>query len=203
MEKIGFIGIGIMGAPMAGHLLDAGYEVFTAVNRTPPSDELTGKGIQVLDSRKAVAEAADIIITIVPDTPQVEEVLFGEGGVAEGLSDGKLVIDMSSISPIETKAFAEKVKALGCGYLDAPVSGGEVGAKAASLTIMVGGSDEDFARATPVFDKMGQNVTLVGGTGVGQTTKVANQIIVALTIEAIGEAMVFASKAGADPRVLL
>lgn len=199
MEKIGFIGIGIMGAPMAGHLLDAGYEVFTAVNRTPPSDELTGKGIQVLDSRKAVAEAADIIITIVPDTPQVEEVLFGEDGVAEGLSDGKLVIDMSSISPIETKEFAEKIKGLGCGYLDAPVSGGEVGAKAASLTIMVGGSQEDFDRATPVFEKMGQNVTLVGGTGVGQTTKVANQIIVALTIEAIGEAMVFATKAGADP----
>lgn len=199
MEKIGFIGIGIMGAPMAGHLLDAGYEVFTAVNRTPPSDELTGKGIQVLDSRKAVAEAADIIITIVPDTPQVEEVLFGEGGVAEGLSAGKLVIDMSSISPIETKEFAEKINGLSCGYLDAPVSGGEVGAKAASLTIMVGGSQEDFDRATPVFEKMGQNVTLVGGTGVGQTTKVANQIIVALTIEAIGEAMVFATKAGADP----
>ena len=199
MEKIGFIGIGIMGAPMAGHLLDAGYEVFTAVNRTPPSNELTSKGILVLDSRKAVAEAADIIITIVPDTPQVDEVLFGEGGVAEGLSAGKLVIDMSSISPIETKVFADKIKALGCGYLDAPVSGGEVGAKAASLTIMVGGSDEDFARATPVFEKMGQNVTLVGGTGVGQTTKVANQIIVALTIEAIGEAMVFATKAGADP----
>lgn len=199
MEKIGFIGVGIMGAPMAGHLLDAGYEVYTAVNRTSPSDELTGKGMQVLASRKAVAETADIIITIVPDTPQVEEVLFGDGGVAEGLSAGKLVIDMSSISPIETKVFADKVKALGCGYLDAPVSGGEVGAKAASLTIMVGGSDEDFARATPVFEKMGQNITLIGGTGIGQTTKVANQIIVALTIEAIGEAMVFATKAGADP----
>lgn len=199
MEKIGFIGIGIMGAPMAGHLLDAGYEVFTAVHRTPPSDELTSKGIQVLDSRKAVAEAADIIITIVPDTPQVEETLFGENGVAEGLSAGKLVIDMSSISPIETKVFADKIKALGCGYLDAPVSGGEVGAINASLTIMVGGEQADFDRATPVFEKMGQNVTLVGGTGVGQTTKVANQIIVALTIEAIGEAMVFATKAGADP----
>ncbi len=199
MEKIGFIGIGIMGAPMAGHLLDAGYEVFTAVHRSPPSDELTGKGIQVLDSRKAVAEAADIIITIVPDTPQVEETLFGENGVAEGLSAGKLVIDMSSISPIETKVFADKIKALGCGYLDAPVSGGEVGAINASLTIMVGGEQTDFDRATPVFEKMGQNVTLVGGTGVGQTTKVANQIIVALTIEAIGEAMVFATKAGADP----
>jgi len=199
MEKIGFIGLGIMGAPMAGHLLDAGYEVSTAIHRSKPSDELTDKGLKVLDSRKAVAEASDIIITIVPDTPQVEETLFGENGVAAGLSKGKLVIDMSSISPIETKEFAKKINDLGCAYLDAPVSGGEVGAKAASLTIMVGGSQADFDRATPVFEKMGKNVTLVGGNGIGQTTKVANQIIVALTIEAIGEAMVFASKAGADP----
>jgi len=199
MEKIGFIGLGIMGAPMAGHLLDAGYEVSTAVHRSQPSDEMIGKGLKVLDSRKAVAEAADIIITIVPDTPQVEETLFGENGVAAGLSKGKLVIDMSSISPIETKEFAEKINDLGCAYLDAPVSGGEVGAKAASLTIMVGGSQADFDRAIPVFEKMGKNVTLVGGNGIGQTTKVANQIIVALTIEAVGEAMVFASKAGADP----
>tara|TARA_R110001599_G_scaffold59285_3_gene164494 strand:+ start:10378 stop:11262 length:885 start_codon:yes stop_codon:yes gene_type:complete len=199
MEKIGFIGLGIMGAPMAGHLLDAGYEVSTAVHRSQPSDELIDKGLKVLDSRKAVAEASDIIITIVPDTPQVEETLFGENGVAAGLSKGKLVIDMSSISPIETKEFAKKINDLGCTYLDAPVSGGEVGAKAASLTIMVGGSQADFDRATPVFEKMGKNVTLVGGNGIGQTTKVANQIIVALTIEAVGEAMVFASKAGADP----
>ena len=199
MEKIGFIGLGIMGAPMAGHLLDAGYEVSTAVHRSQPSDEMIGKGLKVLDSRKAVAEAADIIITIVPDTPQVEETLFGENGVAAGLSKGKLVIDMSSISPIETKEFAKKINDLGCAYLDAPVSGGEVGAKAASLTIMVGGSQADFDRAIPVFEKMGKNVTLVGGNGIGQTTKVANQIIVALTIEAVGEAMVFASKAGADP----
>ena len=188
-----------MGAPMAGHLLDAGYEVSTAVHRSQPSDEMIGKGLKVLDSRKAVAEAADIIITIVPDTPQVEETLFGENGVAAGLSKGKLVIDMSSISPIETKEFAKKINDLGCAYLDAPVSGGEVGAKAASLTIMVGGSQADFDRAIPVFEKMGKNVTLVGGNGIGQTTKVANQIIVALTIEAVGEAMVFASKAGADP----
>ena len=199
MEKIGFIGLGIMGAPMAGHLLDAGYEVSTAVHRSQPSDEMIGKGLKVLDSRKAVAEAADIIITIVPDTPQVEETPFGENGVAAGLSKGKLVIDMSSISPIETKEFAKKINDLGCAYLDAPVSGGEVGAKAASLTIMVGGSQADFDRAIPVFEKMGKNVTLVGGNGIGQTTKVANQIIVALTIEAVGEAMVFASKAGADP----
>jgi 2-hydroxy-3-oxopropionate reductase len=135
----------------------------------------------------------------VPDTPQVEAVLFGANGVAGGLSAGKLVIDMSSISPIETKAFAARIKAKGCGYLDAPVSGGEVGAKAASLTIMIGGSEADFARATPVFELMGKNITLVGENGVGQTTKVANQIVVALTIEAVGEALLFASKAGADP----
>ncbi len=146
-----------------------------------------------------MAKAADIIITMVPDTPQVADVLFGENGVAAGLSKGKLVIDMSSISPIETKEFAKKINALGCDYLDAPVSGGEVGAKAASLTIMVGGEEKAFERAKPVFEKMGKNITLVGPNGVGQTTKVANQIVVALTIEAVAEALVFASKAGADP----
>jgi 2-hydroxy-3-oxopropionate reductase len=157
------------------------------------------KGLQVLGSRAAVAEAAEVVIVMVPDTPQVDETLFGEGGVAEGLSPGKLVIDMSSISPIETKVFAEKIAALGCDYLDAPVSGGEVGAKAASLTIMVGGKPEVFERAKPIFELMGKNITLVGDTGVGQTTKVANQIVVALTIEAVAEALVFASKTGADP----
>jgi len=199
MAKIGFIGIGIMGKHMAGHLLDGGHQVFTAVHRSQPPSTLLDKGLKILDSPKAVAEAAEIIITLVPDTPQVATVLFGEKGVAEGLSAGKLVIDMSSISPIETKLFAEKIKALGCDYLDAPVSGGEVGAKAASLTIMVGGTQEVFERATPVFTLMGKNITLVGENGVGQTTKVANQIIVALTIEAVAEALVFASKAGADP----
>ena len=199
MTTIGFIGLGIMGAPMAGHLLDGGHEVITATHRTEPKAELTGKGLKIALSPKAVAEAAEIIIAMVPDTPQVAEVLFAENGVAEGLSAGKLVIDMSSISPIETKQFAEKINDLGCDYLDAPVSGGEVGAKAASLTIMVGGSQAAFDRARPVFDLMGKNVTLVGENGVGQTTKVANQIVVALTIEAVAEALVFASKAGADP----
>jgi 2-hydroxy-3-oxopropionate reductase len=188
-----------MGVPMVGHLLDGGHEVFTAVHRSQPPQALLDKGLQVLDSRAAVAEAAEAAITMVPDTPQVDEALFGAGGVAEGLSAGKLVIDMSSISPIETKVFAEKIAALGCDYLDAPVSGGEVGAKAASLTIMVGGKPEVFERAKPIFELMGKNITLVGDTGVGQTTKVANQIVVALTIEAVAEALVFASKAGADP----
>ncbi len=199
MAKIGFIGLGIMGAPMVGHLLDGGHEVTSSVHRTPAPDALTGKGLKLVETAKAVAEASDIVITMVPDTPQVEAVLFGENGVAEGLSSGKLVIDMSSISPIETKVFAEKINALGCDYLDAPVSGGEVGAKGASLTIMVGGSDAAFETAKPIFELMGKNITLVGGNGVGQTTKVANQIVVALTIEAVGEALVFASKAGADP----
>ncbi len=199
MDTIGFIGLGIMGTPMAGHLLDAGYTVIASEHRKPAPRELVGKGLKTVKSNADVAHTADIIITMVPDTPQVAEVLFGKAGVVEGLSAGKLVIDMSSISPIETKEFARKINALGCDYLDAPVSGGEVGAKAASLTIMVGGSEEAFARAKPVFEKLGKNVTLVGGNGVGQTTKVANQIVVALTIEAVAEALVFASKAGADP----
>jgi 2-hydroxy-3-oxopropionate reductase len=196
--KIGFIGIGIMGAPMAGHLLDAGHEV--AVNDINPIPrELLDKGAQAVSSAKDAAETGEVIIVMVPDTPDVETVLFGANGVADGLSAGKVVIDMSSISPVETKQFAEKINALGCKYLDAPVSGGEVGAKAGTLTIMVGGDQETFDKAKPLFELMGQNITLVGGNGDGQTCKVANQIIVALTIEAVGEALLFASKAGADP----
>jgi 2-hydroxy-3-oxopropionate reductase len=196
--KLGFIGIGIMGAPMAGHLLDAGHEV--AVNDINPiPQELLDKGAQVMSSAKEAAEKGDVIIVMVPDTPDVETVLFGANGVADGLSAGKIVIDMSSISPVETKQFAEKINALGCKYLDAPVSGGEVGAKAGTLTIMVGGDPETFDKAKPLFELLGQNITLVGGNGDGQTCKVANQIIVALTIEAVGEALLFASKAGADP----
>ena len=197
--KIGFIGLGIMGAPMAGHLLAGGHTVISAVHNTQPSKDLVDAGLKVVDNFSKVAEETEIIIIMVPDTPQVEEVIFSENGVAAGLSAGKLVIDMSSISPIDTKIFAQKINEKGCGYLDAPVSGGEVGAKAASLTIMVGGSEEDFNLAIPIFELMGSNITLVGQNGVGQTTKVANQIVVALTIEAVGEALVFASKAGADP----
>ncbi|GBE44275.1 MAG TPA: 2-hydroxy-3-oxopropionate reductase [Rhizobiales bacterium] len=199
MANIGFIGLGIMGAPMAGHLIDGGHAVCTAVHATPAPGELTGKGLKVVGSNKEVAEASDVIIVMVPDTPHVAQVLFGENGVAEGLSGGKTVIDMSSIAPIETKEFAKRINDLGCDYLDAPVSGGEVGARAASLTIMVGGEKKAFDAATPLFELMGQNITLVGGNGDGQTTKVANQIIVALNIEAVSEALLFASKAGADP----
>ena len=205
--KLGFIGLGIMGAPMALHLVNAGHEVAyyaprkvhagvaesTATRRATPAD---------------VVRHADIVFTIVPDTPDVESVLFGEDGIATGLADGsvmadgssrKIIVDMSSISPIATKAFAQKINALGADYIDAPVSGGEVGAKAASLTIMCGGPEAVFATVLPLLQLMGKNITLVGGNGDGQTTKVANQIIVALNIAAVSEALLFASKAGADP----
>ena len=194
--KIGFIGLGIMGAPMAQHLLTAKHEMFVRTRSKVP--EILN-GAKVCATNADVARAADIVFLMLPDTPDVETVLFGKDGVAEGLSKGKIVVDMSSISPMDTKAFAQKINALGCEYLDAPVSGGEVGAKAASLTIMVGGSEATFNTVKPLFELMGKNITLVGGNGDGQTTKVANQIIVALNIAAVGEALLFASKAGADP----
>ena len=197
MSKIGFIGLGIMGRPMAGHL--AKQHTLFVHSRSGPPPDLLEAGATACANASAVAQQADVIITMLPDTPDVEAVLFGPGGVAEGLSAGKIVVDMSSIAPMATKAFAAKINHLGCDYLDAPVSGGDVGAKAASLTIMVGGPERAFATVKPIFELMGKNITLVGGNGDGQTTKVANQIIVALTIEAVGEALLFASKAGADP----
>jgi 2-hydroxy-3-oxopropionate reductase len=198
MTNIGFIGLGIMGRPMAGHLIDGGHKLFL-YNRSSPPKELIDKGAQACANGREVAQLSDVIITMVPDTPDVEQALFGREGVAEGLTPGKTVVDMSSISPIATKEFAKRINALGCDYLDAPVSGGDVGAKAATLTIMVGGPETAFAKVKPIFELMGKNINLVGGAGDGQTTKVANQIIVALTIEAVGEALLFASKAGADP----
>jgi 2-hydroxy-3-oxopropionate reductase len=198
MSKLGFIGLGIMGAPMAEHLISAGHEVFLTSRSNVPAALQTGKAM-VCASASEVAQKADIIFLMLPDTPDVQKVLFDGNGVASGLSQGKTVVDMSSISPMDTKDFAAKINALGCDYLDAPVSGGEVGAKAASLTIMVGGTDDAFARVKPLFELMGKNITHVGGTGDGQTCKVANQIIVALNIAAVGEALLFASKAGADP----
>lgn len=201
-QKIGFIGLGIMGAPMAGHLLDAGHQLFVNTQGNTPEPFISKATICA--SAAEVARQADIIFIMVPDTPDVEKVLFGEPGthgVAEGLKDsrGKIVVDCSSIDPIATKGFAKRILALGCGYIDAPVSGGEVGAKAASLTIMCGGDEGTFERVKPLLDKMGKNVTLVGAVGDGQVCKVANQIIVALNIAAVGEALLFASKAGADP----
>ncbi|MSP97219.1 MAG: 2-hydroxy-3-oxopropionate reductase [Betaproteobacteria bacterium] len=198
MSNIGFIGLGIMGKPMAANLIKGGHTLYLYTLEGVPQ-ELTAAGGKACASGKEVTQKADIIIVMVPDTPDVEKVLFSAGGVAEGLSKGKLVIDMSSISPLETKGFAKRINELGCEYLDAPVSGGEVGAKNASLTIMVGGPQAAFDKVKPLFELMGKNITLVGGNGDGQTCKVANQIIVALNIEAVGEALLFASKAGADP----
>jgi 2-hydroxy-3-oxopropionate reductase len=196
--KIGFIGLGVMGRPMAAHLIAAGHDLF--LHRVKPaSQELVDKGGKALASPREVAEAAEVVILMLPDTPDVEAVLFGKDGVAEGLGSGKLLIDMSSISPVATKDFAARIAALGSDYLDAPVSGGEVGARNAALTIMVGGKPEVFERARVLLEKMGKSITLVGGVGDGQTAKVANQIIVGLTIEAVAEAMTFARKAGADP----
>ena len=207
--NIGFIGLGIMGAPMALHLINDGHQLFVnTVGKLP--DSIAATKATPCASAEEVTGKADIIFTMVPDTPDVEAVLFGKGGIAAGLqvagaasasatATRKIIIDMSSISPIATKAFAAKINALGADYIDAPVSGGEVGAKAASLTIMCGGDAAVFETVRPLLEKMGKNITLVGGNGDGQTTKVANQIIVALNIAAVGEALLFASKAGADP----
>jgi len=196
--NIGFIGLGTMGTPMAGHLLAAGHHLFVHTLGKIPTVIAEGPATKCV-SAKAVAQRADIIFVMVPDTPDVEKALFGESGVAAGLTAGKVVVDMSSISPIATRAFAERMRSLGCAYLDAPVSGGEVGAKNATLTIMVGGEPAVFERVRPLFERMGKNITLVGANGDGQTAKVANQIIVALNIEAVAEALLFAAKAGADP----
>jgi 2-hydroxy-3-oxopropionate reductase len=198
MAKVGFIGLGIMGTPMAINLQAGGHKLYLHDKKNPLPALIEG-GATVCTSGAEVAKRADIIIIMVPDTPDVDDVLFGDHGVASGLTAGKIVVDMSSISPIATKEFAKKISERDCQYLDAPVSGGEVGAKAASLTIMVGGPEEAFNTVKPLFELMGKNITLVGGNGDGQTTKVANQIIVALTIQAVSEALLFASKAGADP----
>ena len=199
MAKIGFIGTGIMGLPMAQNLQKAGHEIFLSEHYGKAPAVLLEGGAVALANPREVAQEAEFIIIMVPDTPQVEEVLFSENGIAEGVGPNKIVIDMSSISPSATKQFAEKINATGAQYLDAPVSGGEVGAKAGSLSIMVGGSEESFARALPLFQVMGKNITRVGGNGDGQTAKVANQIIVALNIQAVAEALLFAAKNGADP----
>ena len=201
--KIGFIGLGIMGKPMALHLVNAGHQLFVnTVGQLP--EGITASTAIPCANASDVTRSADVVFIMVPDTPDVEAVLFGENGVASGLQASaggmrKIIVDMSSISPMATKTFAQRINALGADYIDAPVSGGEVGAKAASLTIMCGGDEAVFEKVRPLFEKMGKNITLVGGNGDGQTTKVANQIIVALNIAAVGEALLFASKAGADP----
>ncbi|NYT37852.1 2-hydroxy-3-oxopropionate reductase [Allopusillimonas soli] len=197
MADIAFIGLGIMGAPMALNLIRGGHTLHTYTLGDTPAALMEAGASRCANAADAAAKG-DIIITMVPDTPDVEKALFGEKGVASGLRKGSIVVDMSSISPVSTKDFAKRINELGCDYLDAPVSGGEVGAKAATLTIMVGGPQEAFDKVKPLFDLMGKNVTLVGANGDGQITKVANQIIVALNIAAVSEALLLASKAGAD-----
>jgi len=199
MAKIGFIGTGIMGHPMAANLQKAGHSLLLSEHHGKAPADLIAAGAVALASPRDVAQEAEFVIIMVPDTPQVEDVLLRADGVAAGIGKGKIVIDMSSISPTATKAFAAKINQTGAQYLDAPVSGGEVGAKAATLSIMVGGDSQAFERALPLFQSMGKNITLVGGNGDGQTAKVANQIIVALNIQAVAEALLFAAKNGADP----
>jgi len=199
MAKLGFTGLGIMGKPMAGHLLDAGHTVHVYDVVSEAVREMASKGAVACGSNKEVAQKSDVIFIMVPDTPDVEAVLFGKDGVTEGVRSGSIVVDMSSISPIATKEFAKKLDAMGVEMLDAPVSGGQVGAENATLSIMVGGQPEVFEQIKPYFEIMGKNIVYIGGNGDGQTCKVANQIVVGLTIEAISEALLFASKAGADP----
>ena len=202
-ERIGFIGLGIMGKPMAQNLMDAGYEL-TVYNRSPQkAQELGEGGASVADSPREVAENSDIIITMLPDSPQVREVVTGEAGVLEGIAEGSLVVDMSTISPVVTEELAEAVKERGASMLDAPVSGGDVGAIEGTLSIMVGGDEEDFERARPLFEAMGKTVTHVGPTGAGQVTKAANQVVVALSIEAVSEALVLGSAGGVAPEKIL
>jgi 2-hydroxy-3-oxopropionate reductase len=200
--KVGFVGTGIMGRPMAGHLQAAGHELRLVTHRSPAAEDLVKGGARVCASARELAAESEAIVLMLPDTPDVERALFGPDGVAAGLKPGACVVDMSSIDPIATRGFAERIQALGCDYVDAPVSGGEVGAKAASLTIMCGAEPAAFDRVRPLFELMGKNITLVGGVGAGQVAKVANQIIVALNIEAVAEALVFAAKAGVDPTMV-
>jgi 2-hydroxy-3-oxopropionate reductase len=197
--KVGFIGLGIMGKPMARNLMEAGYGLVVYNRSWGAVEELAGNGAETAGSPKEVAEVCNTVITMLPDSPQVEEVVTGENGVLEGVTEGTLLVDMSTISPVATEKVAQKAREMGASMLDAPVSGGETGAEAGTLSIMVGGSQEDFERAKPLFDVMGKTIVHVGESGTGQVVKACNQIVVALTIEAVSEALVLGSKAGASP----
>jgi 2-hydroxy-3-oxopropionate reductase len=203
-EKVGFIGLGIMGKPMARNLMQAGYELVLYNRTREKAEELAGDGgAGVAADPREVAEKSDVIITMLPDSPDVRNVVVGESGVLEGIRDGALLVDMSTISPVVTEELAEKIRERGASMLDAPVSGGDVGAREGTLSIMVGGSEEDFERAKPLFEVMGKTVNHVGPSGAGQVTKAANQVVVALTIEAVSEALVLGSKGGVAPEKIL
>ena len=199
IKKIGFIGLGIMGKPMAGNLIVAGYQLVVHDINREAVQELVAKGAEEALSPKEASESADAIVTILPDDDTVEQVATGKEGVLEGMSEGAILVDMSTISPTTAKRIAERLEANGMEMLDAPVSGGEVGAIEGSLSIMVGGKQEIFDRVLPVLQKMGKNINYVGDHGAGQVAKASNQIIVALTIEAVAEALIFAKKSGVDP----
>ncbi len=200
-DTVGFIGLGIMGKPMAENLIEAGYDLVVYNRTRAKAEEL--EGAMVAGSPKEVAERSDLIITMLPDSPQVDEVLAGEDGVFEGVEEGNLIVDMSTISPVVTEELSEQARERGASMLDAPVSGGDVGAIDGTLSIMVGGSEEDFGRALPLFEVMGDTVIHVGPVGTGQVVKAANQIVVALTIEAVSEALVLGSRGGVAPEKIL
>jgi 3-hydroxyisobutyrate dehydrogenase-like beta-hydroxyacid dehydrogenase len=198
-QKIGFIGLGLMGKPMARNLAAAGARMTVASRSPGPVEELAAEGMTPAANPKAVAEASDIVIVMVTDTPSAEAVIAGADGVIAGLSPGKLVIDMGTTAVRAAQALAEKVQAAGCDWIDAPVSGGAVGATDGTLTIMAGGTEDAFARAAPLFEVLGRRHTRIGGAGSGQVAKAVNQNIVALTIAAVAEGIALARKAGADP----
>lgn len=203
MERIGFIGLGIMGKPMARHLLTAGYPLAVYNRSRPAINELASAGAKAATSAREVAENSDIVITMLPDGPDVEAVVLGEHGVLSGARAGMLIIDMSTISPITTTRIAAETEKQGVHLLDAPVSGGDVGAQTATLSIMVGGREEDFQRAQPVFSALGKTVTYCGPSGSGEVVKACNQVLVALVIEAISEALVLGAKAGVQPDIIV
>jgi 2-hydroxy-3-oxopropionate reductase len=202
-DKVGFVGLGIMGKPMARNVLEAGYDLVVYNRSREPVDEMVEDGASAASNPRAVAENSDIVITMLPDSPDVREVVAGENGALEGVGEGSLLVDMSTISPVVTEELATQVKKKGASMLDAPVSGGDVGAIEGTLSIMVGGSEEDFERARPLFEVMGKTIVHVGGNGAGQVTKAANQVVVALTIEAVSEALVLGSKGGVAPEKIL
>jgi 2-hydroxy-3-oxopropionate reductase len=202
-QKIGFIGLGIMGKPMSKNLLKAGYRLIVCDIDPRPVKELVDLGAEAADSPMMAAKRSNIIITMLPDGPQVEQVILGRDGVLTGLKRGSIVIDMSSISPIVARKIASEVGKRGGETLDAPVSGGEPGAIQGTLAIMVGGKDSVFNECLPLFKAMGKSITLVGGAGAGQTTKLANQIVVAINIAGVSEALVFAMKAGVNPETMV
>jgi 2-hydroxy-3-oxopropionate reductase len=199
VEKVGFVGLGIMGAAMAGNLLEAEHELVVHNRTRTKAEQLISYGARVADSPRELAEVRDIIITMLPGPPEVEEVVSGEGGLLEGAAEGSLIVDMSTSSPLLARQLAQTARERGVRMLDGPVSGGDVGARDGTLSIMVGGEDDDFERARPLFEVMGETVVHVGGAGAGQMVKACNQIVVALVIEAVAEALVLGSKAGVAP----